>query len=114
MLQRKQTAARIITEMVTRACDSRRNLESGLGMSKATISRTVDQLLDLGFISEGAKQEPETRGPGRKAVQLDVRADLGCLIGTDLEGRAMRACVLDCARNVLASGKTDGGAVMVH
>ena len=99
----KQSAARVIAEMVTGGAGSRKELERALGLSKAAISRTVGRLLSGGFLEEGAKLAGASRG--RKTMSLRVRPDLAYVLGTDLEGRAIRACVLDCSRQVVAAGK---------
>jgi predicted NBD/HSP70 family sugar kinase len=59
-------------------------------------------LLDSGVISEGNPVEREEGGPGRRKVPLSVRPDCAYLLGTDLEGGALRACVLDACREVVA------------
>lgn len=97
----RQTAARVLAQMVAFGAGSRKELESGLRLSKASISRTVDRLLAEGHLREGMKLENDSRG--RRATSLHVRPDLAFMVGTDLEGRAIRACVLNCAREVVAS-----------
>lgn len=103
-----QSAARIITAMVTAGADSRKQLQDTLGLGKASISRIVDRLIRSGRILPGDKFNASARG--RKATSLRVRPDLAYLIGTDLEGLAVRACVLDCSRRVVASARCAIGA----
>jgi len=97
----RQTASRVLTEMIASGAASRKELETRLRLSKASISRTVDRLLAAGYLREGEKVENDSRG--RRATSLHVRPDLAFMVGTDLEGRAIRACVLDCTRRIVAS-----------
>ncbi len=97
------TGARVLAEMVRFRADSRAALCRRLHMSKASISRLVDRLMRAGLIEEGAKLDHPRRG--RKTTSLRVRPDLAYMVGADLEGSAVRACVLDCSGVVLASAQ---------
>jgi predicted NBD/HSP70 family sugar kinase len=63
----------------------------------------VDRLLAQGRVAEVAKSAEARRGP--KATLLQVNSDLAFTVGTDLEGTAIRACVVDCADRVLAAAR---------
>lgn len=97
-----QVAARVLTHLVTESACCRRDLAQVLQVSKASVSRTVAPLLDSGLVCEGEPVEREEGGPGRRTVPLSVRSDCAYLVGTDLEGRALRACVLNASREVVA------------
>lgn len=97
------TAARVIAAMITTGARSRKELETQLGLGKASISRTVDRLIRGGYVTEGPKADGASRG--RKPRSLLVEPDLAYLLGTDLEGFAVRACVLDCARRIVATAR---------
>lgn len=100
-----RSEARLISALVSAQSDTRRGLEGPLGLGKAAISVMTDRLIRQGIISEGAKMSLSARG--RKSVALAVRPDLGYLIGTDLEGLAIRACVLNSAREMVISAKRE-------
>jgi len=102
MSGRGQIAARILTYLVTEASCCRRDLAAALGISKASVSRTVGPLLECGLVREGEATEREKGGPGRRTVPLSACPDCVYLLGTDLEGGALRACVLDGRREVVA------------
>lgn len=89
--------------MVRFEATSRRDLCGRLGLSKGSITRLVDGLLDAGLIVEGDKVDHPRRG--RKTTSLRVRSDLAYVLGADLEGMAVRACLLDSSRQVVASGE---------
>lgn len=96
------TGAQVIAEMVRFPVESRADLCRRLHRSKASVSRLVDQLLTDGLLWEGSKQDEPRRG--RKTTKLHVRPDIGYVIGADLEGSAVRACVLDASRRLVAGG----------
>jgi len=100
-----KSEARLISALVSAQSDTRRGLEGPLGLGKAAISVMTDRLIRQGYISEGAKLSRSVRG--RKSVALAVRPDLGYLIGTDLEGLAIRACLLNSARELVAKAKCE-------
>jgi predicted NBD/HSP70 family sugar kinase len=104
----QRSAARVISTMIAAGASSRREVEAALGRSKASVSRTVDRLLKQGYVTRGPKRSAEPRG--RKTTSLQVRPDLVYLIGTDLEGRAVRACILDGSRRVITTAKEALGA----
>ena len=108
MAKMGMSAVRAVTEMVAYGARSRSELCQHLGMSRASITRAVEELRQAGLVEEGAKLT--TPGPGRRTTSLRVRPDIGYIVGTDLEGTALRACVLDCDRQIVASDKCALGA----
>ena len=99
----RQAAARVLAEMVSSGADSRKALATALQLSKASVSRTVSGLLAHGLLKEGRKRADA--GRGRRTISLRMAGDLAYLLGTDLEGRALRACLLDCSHRLVATGK---------
>jgi len=95
------SGARVVVEMVRSDARTRADLCRRLGMSKGSISRLVDGLLRQGFLEAGERVGGS--GRGRKTTLLRVADDLAYVVGADLEGMAVRACVLDCGKKVLAS-----------
>lgn len=95
------TEARVLGAVIGGAADSRKAIESGLAISKASACRMVDRLLEKGILLEGATVP--TLGRGRNAAVLHAAPDFGYVVGADLEGLALRVRVLDSGRNVLAS-----------
>lgn len=94
-------AARTLAAMVAGGLATRGALCRHFGLSKGTVSRTVERLRRRGFLEEG----PCVRhfGRGRPAVSLQVRPDLAYMVGADLEGMAMRVCILDSCRRLVSS-----------
>lgn len=104
----KALDARIVAEMVRSGVQSRREIGSRLGMSKGSISRAVERLIRAAFIEQGRRFNGS--GRGRKTTPLKVRPALAYALGTDVEGMALRACLLDCSGRVVAEGKRTVGA----
>ncbi len=103
MINTATARAGIIAEIVNTGGCSRSELAGRLKTSKASAGRAVERLIAAGWVAEGAKSRDVRRGP--KATALSVRPDLVYTIGTDLEGTAIRACLIDCSNRVVASAK---------
>lgn len=93
----------MITQMVVDGAKSRLELCGRLGLSKAAVTQVVSKLLKSGLIEEGLRFS--NSGKGRKTTTLRVKPDLAYLLGTDLEGMAVRVCIIDCEKKVIAGGK---------
>jgi predicted NBD/HSP70 family sugar kinase len=101
----RKTGAHALAKMISTGVRSRPELEVRMGLGKASVSRIVDGWIRRGVVSEGEKLDAGTRG--RKARALEVRPDAAYLLGTDLEGLAVRACVLDAQRRPVAQAKRE-------
>ena len=93
----------LLDAVVVGGAGSRGELCEALGLSKAAVTQTVGRLLERQLLYEGHLRE-ENR-VGRKTRTLSVKPDLGYFLGTDLEGLAVRGCVMDCAGNIIAQNK---------
>lgn len=71
---------------------SRTDVVKHTGLSKATVSRAVDELLARNLIQEGKETRSSGRGPG--ASILRPTPELGCVVGVDL---GLTNCRLLCA-----------------
>ena len=108
MSRRKTSRARVLAEMVTSGASTRAALCSRLRLSKASVGRAVGELLHAGHLTEAGRFNDSPRG--RKTSVFQVRPDVAFALGTDLQGMALRACVLDATRRVVASGERAVGA----
>ncbi len=93
----------IMRIMVTKNAMTRHELCAQTGLSKSSMTNIVNSLIDSGIVEEGNKFNNTQRG--RKTTTLKARADIAYYIGTDLEGLAVRACIMDSSRQVVASDK---------
>ena len=96
------SSRRILREMIVAGASTRGQLCQRLGLSKASVGRAVGELLTADCIAEGVRFNDSSRG--RRTTRLSVRRDLVFALGADLEGLALRTCVLDATGQVVASG----------
>jgi predicted NBD/HSP70 family sugar kinase/biotin operon repressor len=78
---------------------SRAELGRTLGLSPASLSRLTRTLTDAGFVVE--TDGPADRSLGRPVRPLDVRLDLGIVVGAKLTGDAVTVVVTDLRARVL-------------
>lgn len=93
----------ILNAIVVSGATSRGDLCQILGLSKAAVTQVVNRLLDRKLLIEG--QLLQENRVGRKTRMLFVKPDLGYFLGTDLEGLAIRVCLMDCSGAIAASAK---------
>ncbi len=108
MPQTGMTNAEVIAGMFRHGAKTRQELANAIGLGKASTARIVERLLRAGHLREGEKLH--AAGRGRKATAIFIRSDLAYVTGADLEGRAVRACVLDMAGEVAACGQRTIGS----
>ncbi|WKG03969.1 ROK family protein [Mycolicibacterium sp. HK-90] len=82
---------------------TRNNAVEMSGLSKATISRVVDELLADGMLVEGG--DNQTIGRGRPSRFLTAAPELGMVIGVDMGITTTRMLVADLNGTVLATVK---------
>ena len=71
---------------------TRTDLVARTGLSKATVSETIAQLLANGLVTEAGKREP---GRGRRQVLLQLRTDSRLVIGAEFNEHGCRAVLAD-------------------
>jgi len=71
---------------------TRTDLVARTGLSKATVSETIAQLLANGLVTEVGKREP---GRGRRQVLLRLRTDSRLVIGAEFNEHGCRAVLAD-------------------
>lgn len=92
----------VLTALMGSRPASRKQIAELTGISAATVTRSVDQLLAEGIVRETTEIVSEARG--RRAVELDVVADRSYVVGVDLGASNTRIIVADLlARPVFAS-----------
>jgi predicted NBD/HSP70 family sugar kinase/biotin operon repressor len=94
---RDHNKASVLGVVLSRAPLTRNDLIEATGLSKATVSRAVEELRTDGFVVDG--DIDEARGRGRRSTNLDVPATTGhvvgisfgvqstCILVADLRGR---------------------------
>lgn len=97
------TETQLLREMVAHELHSRKEVCERLHVSKPSVTRVIERLLRQRLVEEGERYSAQRRG--RKTNTLRVRSDLAYFLGTDFDGMAVRACMLDCSLQVVSSGK---------
>ncbi|MFV0450639.1 MAG: ROK family protein [Propioniciclava sp.] len=90
---RELNRSTVLTELLRRRPISRRDIANTTGVSAATVTRTVEQLLADGIVREDREVKTEARG--RRAVLLDLVADRAAVVGVDLGASNTRLIVSD-------------------
>ncbi len=91
----------ILSELLRRRPVSRRDIALGTGISPATVSRVIEQLIAEGIVREERELRVETRG--RRAVLLDVVAERSHVVGVDLGATNTRIVLADLSGRPLVA-----------
>lgn len=83
----------VLTELVTRRPTTRKQIAEATGISAATVSRAIDQLIVDGIVCEVSEVVVGNRG--RRAILLDLVSDTRLVIGIDLGASNTRMIVSD-------------------
>lgn len=83
----------VLTELMRIRPASRKQVAEASGISAATVTRAVDQLITRGLVFEVAHLVSEQRG--RRAVLLDVVSDRTYVVGVDLGASNTRLLLAD-------------------
>lgn len=79
--------------ILAKAPVTRAQVIASTGLSKATLSRAVDELRAAGYVEDGAVDTAE--GRGRRSTFLDVPAQIGHIVGASLGIQTTRILVTD-------------------
>ncbi|WP_171013232.1 ROK family transcriptional regulator [Microbacterium sp. 2FI] len=91
----------VLTELARRRPSSRRDVAAETGISRATVSRVVEDLIAEGIVVEG--DEIVVAGQGRRARELDLRAERAYAVGVDLGASNTRIIVADLVGRPVAA-----------
>ncbi len=95
--------AAVLNELLSRGTGTRVAIAAWTGLSKATVSRVTDDLIQEGLIRETGPL-PGT-GPGRQALALALAGEETLVCGVDLGGSNTRFLVTDIAGRVHARAR---------
>ncbi|MFD1715410.1 ROK family protein [Amnibacterium flavum] len=90
---------RVLLELLIHGEESRVRLAERIDMSRASLTRIVRELVELGFVIEGQSRPSVTRG--RPQEMLHLRADAARFVGIKLTGDALYAVLLDLEASVI-------------
>ncbi|GAA1820559.1 ROK family protein [Planosporangium flavigriseum] len=98
---RRANRSAVLAHVLTHGSATRTAIGQETGLSPATVSRIVEQLLAEGLLNE-TDSEP-TAGRGRRATLLTIDAERTVVCGVDLGGSNVRIVVSDLAARPLAT-----------
>jgi predicted NBD/HSP70 family sugar kinase len=100
---RQANRALVLGRLVVGGAVTRAQLAREVGLSKATVSRVVDDLIELGIAQEGASLSTARRGPKPTAVGFCGEGRIIC--GVDLGATNVRFVVSDLAGHLLQADR---------
>jgi predicted NBD/HSP70 family sugar kinase len=100
----EKTRGQILAALVVAGRSSRASLAQLTGLSKATISRHVDQLAAEGMVREAEQLPVKGRGPRRTAIELVAHSAPVC--GIDLGATNTRLALIDISGRLLGVRRT--------
>ena len=101
---RAANRARIVTELRRRGAVTRLDLIRRTGLSRATVSSIVGELLQAGLVVEHRQPSGTT---GRPAAELTLDRSAGVAIAVDVGVRHVAVAVGDLSRSVIAERRID-------
>jgi predicted NBD/HSP70 family sugar kinase/biotin operon repressor len=87
----------VLTELLNQRPATRKQIAEATGISAATVTRAVDQLILDGVVCEVSEVVVENRG--RRAILLDLVADASLVLGIDLGASNTRMIATDLLAN---------------
>jgi predicted NBD/HSP70 family sugar kinase len=100
-LRRENTAAVLWSLHFSRPA-SRQDLSAATGLSVASVTNVIRELLDEGIVTEAGSQDSDG---GRPRVLLDINPDYGYVIGVDIGETRIRVHLFDLAMAELAKAE---------
>jgi predicted NBD/HSP70 family sugar kinase len=105
-LLRRHNEALVLSILLTDSPLTRAEIARRAHLSKPTINKAVDHLMEAGFVSE--QPEPRELSParaGRRGRPVVIRGDGGYLVGVDVGAHKVQTLVTDLTGTVVASDR---------
>ncbi|MBS1672926.1 MAG: ROK family protein [Actinobacteria bacterium] len=96
---RELNRSAVLSQLLRSRPASRKQIAQASGISPATVTRAVEQLITEGIVREGSELVSDQRG--RRAVLLDVVADRALVVGVDLGASNARLLLADFTGSTL-------------
>ncbi|MEU6196586.1 ROK family protein [Streptomyces sp. NPDC047061] len=97
---RRHNRSLLLSALYVQGPTSRNNLTRTSGLSSATVSNVVSQLIAEGLIAEGGSEDSDG---GRPRSVLEIRPDYGTVIGVDIGETHVRIGLFDWTLSVINS-----------
>lgn len=99
LMDNNSTEKKVLSYIVRKGASSRKEISEQIGVTTATLSRVVSSLMEQGILRElGTVEDGRV---GRKQVILDIREDLGYVMGFDVTNIYIRITVMDLRTKIL-------------
>lgn len=93
------TEKRVLSYIIRKGAASRKEISEQIGVTTATLTRVVSSLIDQNILRElGTMEEGRV---GRRQVLLDIRRDLGYVMGIDVNNRYIRLTMMNLHAEIL-------------
>jgi predicted NBD/HSP70 family sugar kinase len=105
-LLRRHNAALVLSVLLADSPLTRAEIARRAHLSKPTINKVVDDLIEAGFVLE--REHPDAIRPvrvGRRGRPVAIRGDGGYLVGVDIGAQKVQTLVTDLTGTVLASDR---------
>ena len=93
MFQKNANTSLVARLVWQRKSISRAEIARELGLYRSTVTNITSYLINAGVVREG-KLMSSTQQGGRKAVELSINPDFGCVFGFDMQPSHYRAVIL--------------------
>ena len=93
MFQKNANTSLVARLVWQRKSISRAEIARELGLYRSTVTNITSYLINAGVVREGKLMSSSTQG-GRKAVELSINPDFGCVFGFDVQPSHYRAVIL--------------------
>ena len=93
MFQKNANTSLVARLVWQRKSISRADIARELGLYRSTVTNITSYLINAGVVREGAFKASTQQG-GRKAVELSINPDFGCVFGFDVQPSHYRAVIL--------------------
>ncbi|QOR71099.1 ROK family transcriptional regulator [Ruania alkalisoli] len=101
---RESNRERLIALLREHGALHRAELARRAGVSRATVTTIVNELLAGGVVVEGAGSEPANGGPTAKRAALTLNPEAGVIVGLDFSAGSVTGVIADLSHQVLADG----------
>jgi predicted NBD/HSP70 family sugar kinase len=97
---RKRNRAGILRLMHRHGSIARNDLAKELGLTRASVTYLINELLSDGLVAEGAASEADGR-VGRRKIFMHIRSDAACVVGIGADSERLQIVLADLSGAVL-------------
>ena len=105
ILQANQSNQRVIEVIRANREVNRRRIASETGLSLPSVTRLVNEIVDLGYLEVNESTMNEGAGPGRPASVVRLNPTCGCVIGVDVGEHLIQAALGNMSGEIIAESK---------